>query len=79
MTDIEKEFGFSLSKGNWSKCCNNKSCTHGYSKTMNQPRFKQISNTADLGFAGTEKKTSLEAADFDLDMTIESVQSDLDD
>ena len=78
MTDIEKEFGFDLSKSDWSKC-SNKACTHGYSKTMNQPRYKQPSLTGDLRFSGTEKKTSLslEAMDFDLDSTMESVAADL--
>jgi hypothetical protein len=46
---------------------------------MNQPRYKQPSLTGDLGFSGTEKKTSLslEAMDFDLDSTMESVEADL--
>jgi hypothetical protein len=80
MTDIEREYGFDLSgclcckdDENWSNR-NNKADTHGYSKTMNQPRFKKVSNTADLGFSSADKKTSLEALDFDLESVIDSIE-----
>ena len=77
MTDIELEFGFDLRKEDWSKC-SNKACTHGYSKNMNTPRFRDICPTNDLGFSADDKKTSLEAFEFDdLESTIESVEYSL--
>ena len=62
MTRIEKEFGFDLENDSW-KHDENKAHTHGYSKTMNQPRFKSVCPCNDLGFSCSDQHAVQEALD----------------
>ena len=53
----------------------NKAQTHGYNKTMNKPRFKEVCPNCDLGFSDSAKHAADEANIFvsDIEGVIDSI------